>query len=172
MFFKKREKEIRRPGDAAAYWNLAPAEDAAAVMITDIRDLEGVEGGEPLGRSAEGAYYVEMHQGGRSKRALPASPGDVFVVEATVTLERAAANGRSTGFLAGPIFLDDAGNVVKWWPLNDAPTGAVTALSIRAVAPEGATSVRLGLYGAYHPDGETADYVISYRSARMHKLAP
>ena len=138
------------------------------IIIHNFAALEGMDGGIPPGDMVKGRYVITRHQAALSRKVLSVKPGDVFVFETDVRLERRAlaAEKDASPFLVGPIFYDAKGEVVQWWQPRPAPAKA-ERIVIRAEAPENAASVRLGFCGPWVPDGTATDYVISFGPTQL-----
>jgi SAM-dependent methyltransferase len=138
------------------------------IVIHDLTALEGMDGGIPPGHMVQGRYVVTRHEAALSRKVLSVKPGDVFVFETDVRLERRAlaAEKDTSPFLIGPIFYDAKGEAVRWLQTWPAPAKA-ERIVIRAEAPYNAASVRLGLCGPWEPDGKANDYVISFGPTQL-----
>ncbi len=138
------------------------------IIIDDLAALEGMDGVRPPGHMVKGRYVVARHQAALSRQVLSVKPGDVFVFETDVRLERGAlaAGKEASPFLVGPIFYDAKGEAVQWLQRRPAPTKA-ERIVIRAAAPQNAASVRLGFCGAWEPDGNATEYVISFGPTQL-----
>ena len=108
--------------------------------------LEGMDGGIPPGNMVKGRYVLTRYQAALSRKVLSVRPGDVFLFETDVRLERMAlaAEKDASPFLVGPIFYDANGEVLQWLQPRPAPA-KVERIAIRAKAPwnasQGATRI-------------------------------
>src|SRR4030095_13873354 len=86
--------------------NTPPSVDE--IIIHDFAALEGMDGGIPPGDMVKGRYVISRHQAAFSHKVLSVKPGDVFVFETDVRLERTAlaVEKAASPFLVGPIFYD------------------------------------------------------------------
>jgi SAM-dependent methyltransferase len=140
------------------------------IIIHDLAALEGMDGGIPPGDMVKGRYVITRYQAALSRTGLSVKPGDVFVFETDVRLERMtlAAEKPASPFLVGPIFYDAKGEVVQWLQLRPAPAKA-ERIVIRAKAPENAATGRLGFCGPWEADGTATDYVISFGPTQLQR---
>ena len=138
------------------------------IVIHNFAALEGMDGGIPPGDMVKGRYVITRHQAALSRKVLSVGPGDVFVFETDVRLERTAlaAEKNASPFFVGPIFYDANGEVLQWLQPRPAPADA-ERIVIRAKAPENAASARLGVCGPWEPDGTATDYVISFGPTQL-----
>ena len=139
------------------------------LKIRKLDDLAGIDNHTRSGQWKGNAYVCAYHQGAWSKNSLPVKPGDVVHFEATVKMLTPATNGKTSPYLAGPIFLDKLGKVLTYHDRQPQPTDKAAVVSGKAKAPANAASVRLGLGGAWEPDQPAADYVMSFEDASLWK---
>ena len=155
MFFKRNAAPNNRPS-------------VDEIVIHNFAALEGMDGGIPPGDMVKGRYVITRHQAALSRKVLSVEPGDVFVFETDVRLERMAlaAEKNASPFFVGPIFYNAKGEVLQWLQPRPAPADA-ERIVIRAKAPENVASARLGLCGPWEPDGTPTDYVISFGPTQL-----
>ena len=60
------------------------------IVIHDLAALEGMDGGMPPGHMVKRRYVVTRHEAALSRKVLSVKPGDMFVFETDVRLERPA----------------------------------------------------------------------------------
>ncbi len=171
MFKRRQEKSAGQPAVTKVVADVAAHNRSPSVIeVSDIADLQSRSGGNVNGQMISGWCLLSAHFGGRSIASLPVSEGDTVRATAQVVLMEAGTSEHESKFMFGPVFLDANNQVVQWWNSFDRPSSEPSEIKVETVAPAGAVAVRLGMHGTWNANGETADYVVGFASARMEKL--
>ena len=137
------------------------------IIVHNFAALEGMDGGIPPGDMVKGRYVITRHQAALSRKVLSVKPGDVFVFETDVRLERRAlaaertparsSSGRSSTTPRARLYSGGSPGRRRRRP-NDRH---------RCGGSRERRSVRLGLCGPWVPDGTATDYVISFGPTQL-----
>ncbi len=143
---------------------------AEGIFVSRIEDLARVVTGIDVDGMDGSDLVFGFGQGGVSRVKFRSHPGSAWTATGDVSLD---SSGDLLPCKFGPIFMDEAGKIIKWWQsppvsfVDDKPMH----LSIDAIAPEGAYWVRLGMIGPWTQDGKTtATY--RYANCRLVQSAP
>jgi len=149
----------------------APADENASLLlaISRIDQLEQSSGQQASGKFDRGWLWLGAGDGGRSVQSFPAAEGELFTAQATLALLDPGRNNIDSRFFFGPIFFDADGKVLLWWKPFNKPGAEPTDVAVETRAPEGTTSVKLGISGSWDSSGSAGDYVVGFANARLLK---
>ena len=133
------EAAPEKPASAAA---ASPARTLRVAASTDLVDHVK---GEAIAAGGGSGLALGDSKGGVSIGTASVAPGDKVSVSATVSM---VSEGEALPLRLGPMFYGADGKIVQWWSAQPGPAaGQRKAMKVEAVAPEGATLVRLGVLG-------------------------
>lgn len=142
MLFKRRPTMPREP---------LPVLDGFGITCKE--DLMTVNGGARVEGRAGSELVLGYGQGGVSRASFRTQPGARWLSTSTVML---AEEGDLLPVRFGPMFYDEKGTIIEWWPGHEPDVSAGKAnLRVESVAPEGAALVRLGMLGPWRKNVST-----------------
>lgn len=137
------------------------------MFVPDVSDLVTSSGHNTVHGHPGHRLALGFARGGFSRQSIPVIPGSVFEAEVQVWGVR---SGKLMPVKFGPVFLDAAGNVLKWWSDHDLPVWPEgQTIRVRETAPKNAAVARLGIHGPWLKDEET-NLVYEFAGARMRRL--